>query len=82
MLLDTSAYAAFFRDYEEVKTAVRAASEIFLNPIVMGELRFGFLKGGRTAQNTKQLAEFLASPRCAVVVIDEDTAQRYAVIRD
>ena len=82
ILLDTSAYAAFFRDHEGVKSAVRAASEIFLNPIVMGELRSGFLKGARATENAKQLAQFLASPRCAVVVIDEDTAQRYAAIHD
>ena len=80
ILVDTSAYAAFFRDHEGVKDAVRTASEIFLNPIVLGELQSGFLKGGRATENAKQLAEFLASPRCAMVVIDEDTAHRYAVI--
>ena len=82
ILVDTSAYAAFFRDHEGVKAAVREASEIVLNPIMLGELRSGFLKGERATENEKQLANFLASPRCAVVVIDEDTAQRYAVIHD
>ena len=82
ILLDTSAYAAFFRDHTGVKTAIRAASAIFLNPIVIGELRSGFLKGTRATENTAQLAEFLASPRCAVVAIDEDTARRYGVIHD
>lgn len=80
VLLDTSAYAAFFRGHEGVRTAIRAASEIFLNPIVIGELRSGFLKGTRATENGEQLVQFLASPRCAVVVIDEDTAQRYAAI--
>ena len=70
------------QETDGVKTAVREAAEIFLNPIVMGELRSGFLKGGRATENAKQPAQFLASPRCAVVVIDEDTAQRYAVIHD
>ena len=82
ILLDTSAYAAFFRGHPEVKAAVRAASEIFLNTIVIGELQSGFLKGSRSAENTKQLALFKTSPRCTVGVIDEDTAQRYAVIHD
>ena len=82
ILVDTSAYAAFFRDHEGVKTAVRDASEVFLNPIVLGELGSGFLKGSRAAENQKQLEMFLASPRCAVLLIDDETAHRYAVIHD
>jgi tRNA(fMet)-specific endonuclease VapC len=53
---------------------------VFLSPIVLGELRSGFLKGGRPAENERQLGEFLASPRCRVPVIDDDTAHRYAAI--
>ena len=82
LLVDTSAYAAFFRDQPGVKTAVQEASEVFLSPIVLGELRSGFLKGGRPAENERQLGEFLASPRCRVPVIDDETAHRYAVIHD
>jgi len=82
LLLDTSAYAAFFRDHPGVKAEVQEASELFLSPIVLGELRSGFLKGGRRDENEKELQEFLASPRCAVPVIDEDTAHRYAAIHN
>lgn len=82
ILLDTSAYAAFLRDHPRVKAAVREAAEVFLSPIVLGELRAGFLKGSRPAENEKRLAEFLASPRCHVPAIDEETSHRYAVIHD
>ncbi len=82
LLVDTSAYAAFFRDHAAVKAAVQEALEVFLSPIVLGELRSGFLKGGRRAENERQLGEFLASPRCNVPVIDDDTAHRYAAIHD
>jgi tRNA(fMet)-specific endonuclease VapC len=82
LLLDTSAYAAFFRDHPGVKAEVREASELFLSPIVLGELRSGFLKGERRKQNEKELEEFLDSPRCGVPVIDDDTAHRYAAIHD
>lgn len=80
LLLDTSAYAAFFGDQAGVKAAVQEASELFLSPIVLGELRSGFLKGARPAENERQLREFLASPRCSVPVIDDETAHRYAAI--
>jgi len=82
LLLDTSAYAAFFRDHPGVKAEVREASELFLSPVVLGELRSGFLKGGRREENEKELQEFLASPRCGVPVIDDETAHRYAAIHD
>jgi tRNA(fMet)-specific endonuclease VapC len=82
LLLDTSAYAAFFRDHAGVKAEVQEASELFLSPIVLGELRSGFLKGARRAENEKELREFLASPRCSVPVIDDETSHRYAAIHD
>ena len=82
LLVDTSAYAAFFRDHPGVKAAVQEAFEVFLSPIVLGELRSGFLKGGRLAENERQLEEFLASPRCSVPAIDDDTAHRYAAIHN
>ena len=82
LLLDTSAYAAFFRDHPGVKAEVREASELFLSPVSLGELRSGFLKGGRREENEKELQEFLASPRCGVPVIDDETAHRYAAIHD
>jgi tRNA(fMet)-specific endonuclease VapC len=80
VLIDTSAYAAFFRNQAAVKAVVQEASEVFLSPIVLGELRAGFLKGARPVENERQLALFLASPRCGVPVIDDETAHRYAAI--
>lgn len=80
ILLDTSAYAAFLRDHPGVKTAVREAAEVFLSPIVLGELRAGFLRGSKPAENERRLADFLASPRCRVPAIDEETSHRYAAI--
>jgi tRNA(fMet)-specific endonuclease VapC len=82
VLVDTSAYAGFLRGHPGVKAAVQEASEIFVSPIVLGELRSGFLKGGRPVENERQLGEFLASPRCSVPVIDDETAHRYAAIHD
>lgn len=82
ILLDTSAYAAFFRNHEGARLAVQGATELHLSPIVLGELRAGFRKGDRLAANERQLGQFLASPRCRVPQIDEETAHRYAVIHD
>jgi tRNA(fMet)-specific endonuclease VapC len=82
IFLDTSAYAAFKRGHPQLRHRIREASQIQLNPIVLGELRAGFLKGTRQAANLAEMAEFLASPRVEVVAVDEETAIRYAVILD
>jgi len=80
VMLDTSAYSAYLRGNEEVKRAIREADEIFLNPVVLGELHAGFINGGKEKRNREILREFLASPRVQVAVIDEETSERYAAI--
>ncbi len=57
-------------------------SGVFLTPVVIGELLYGFLGGGLAEQNRDLLREFLDSERVEVLAVDEETAVRYAVIRD
>jgi predicted nucleic acid-binding protein len=80
VMLDTSAYSAFLRGNAEVHQALQAAEEIYLNPVVLGELSAGFARGGREKKNKDILREFLASPRVRIAVIDEETAERYVAI--
>jgi len=80
ILLDTSAYSNFMKGHLEIKLALREVDQIYLNPIILGELRAGFRKGHHRAKNEKELLTFLTSPRIKFVAIDEDTADRYAVI--
>lgn len=78
--LDTSAYSHFMRHRREVVEAVRAADEIRLSPIVLGELHSGFRHGNQQVQNEAELREFLASPRVRIIGVDEQTADCYAAI--
>ena len=80
ILLDTSAYSAFKRGHQELRYLIRKTSSIQLNAVTLGELRAGFLKGTRLAGNLEELADFLASPRVSIVLLDEATAERYAII--
>jgi len=80
IMLDTSAYSAYLRGNDEVRQALRAADEIYVNPVVLGELYAGFARGTRGKKNRGILREFLSSPRVQVAVIDEETAERYASI--
>lgn len=80
ILLDTSAYSWFMRGNQDVKEAIQLADSIAVNPIVLGELQAGFQHGKHVEKNHNTLKQFLASPRVHVVVMDEETAERYAVI--
>ncbi|MGI8784633.1 MAG: type II toxin-antitoxin system VapC family toxin [Acidobacteriota bacterium] len=80
VLLDTSAYSSFMRGHPELKVALQRAEEIFITPIVLGELHAGFLHGSRLKKNRRELEMFLSSPRVGVLSIDDETATRYALI--
>lgn len=80
IMLDTSAYSAYLRGNAEVKFALQEADEIYLNPVVLGELYAGFAHGGKEKKNREILRDFLASPRVQVAVIDVETAERYTAI--
>lgn len=80
LLLDTSAYSALFRGDEPAKEALRSADEVYLSPVIIGELLSGFGGGRRRAVNEAGLRDFLAEPRVRVVAVDEETSVRYAAI--
>lgn len=80
IILDTSAYSAFMRGRQEIKQALQLADSIAVNPIVLGELEAGFRYGRHFEKNRNTFRQFLSSPRVHVVSMDEETAERYAVI--
>ena len=80
ILLDTSAYSALFRKHQTAVQLVESAENLYLTPIVLGELMAGFLLGRRGEENERALQDFLQSPRVSVLGIDNETADRWAII--
>lgn len=82
VLPDTSAYSLAIRGHREIEEVLRQAETIFISPVMLGELHAGFRKSdsGRKLENT--LRTFLASERVRQIAIDQDTADRYAIITD
>lgn len=82
LLVDTSAYVAYFRGHRVIIEVLAHADALFINPVAIGELLAGFRKGTLHAENLARLEWFLASPRMSVLPIEAETADRYATIHD
>lgn len=81
--LDTSAYSWFRRGHEATVTEISRASWLGVPTIVLGELRTGFLLGGRARENEEALLEFLGHPVVEVLAVDDETSRLYAeIVRD
>jgi tRNA(fMet)-specific endonuclease VapC len=80
ILVDTNAYAAFKQGDADAISIIQWAPSIALNTIVLGELLGGFALGSREDVNSRELSEFLASPRVVVLPLDRITAAHYASV--
>lgn len=80
LVLDTSAYSAFRRGLTAATEAIQLAEMILVPTIVLGELFAGFDLGARAEQNRRELDNFLASSRVALLPVTRFTAERYALL--
>jgi tRNA(fMet)-specific endonuclease VapC len=76
--LDTSAYSHFRRGTPEVVGLIDRAEWIGVPAITVGELRTGFVRGDRRAENEAELARFLAHPVVSLVPVDGEVAHHFA----
>ena len=80
LLVDTSAYSAWLRGHRGIASELERATEIVFTPVVLGELRAGFVRSKRAARNEAQLVQVLGQGGVAVVDVTADTTHRYAHI--
>jgi tRNA(fMet)-specific endonuclease VapC len=82
LCLDTNTYSAFFAGKAQAVRIISKADQVWLPAPVLGELRAGFLKGSKSAENELLLQEFLASPHVHVIAVDEAVTRCYGKIFD
>ena len=80
ILLDTNRYTDMARGDESVIDIIESAENTFLPLVVLAELRAGFMRGSRLAENEKKLASFLSKPPVRVLIPDETTTFHFAAI--
>lgn len=68
------------RGHSEVVAALQEADEVCFNPVILGELLAGFMRGKRRKKNESELKMFLQSPRVKILDMNAETAERYAAI--
>lgn len=78
--LDTSAYSNFRRGNEEVAALLDRAELVGVSTTALGELRTGFVLGGRRQRNEAELDAFLDNPAVEVLHVDPETSRHYAEI--
>jgi predicted nucleic acid-binding protein len=78
--LDTSAYSHFMRGDHAAAAVIDRAEWLGLPAVALGELRVGFLLGGRRQQNEEKLLELLAAPVVEVVEVDDEVSRHYSEI--
>lgn len=80
LCLDTSAYSNFRRGNEGLSKLLDQAELVGVPTVALGELRTGFLLGGRKRQNETELEAFLGNPVVEVLPVDSEASRHYAEI--
>jgi tRNA(fMet)-specific endonuclease VapC len=80
LILDTNAYVGFKLGFPELVEYFTKAARLWMSPIVLGELMFGFRNGSRFSKNMEELNLFLSHPVVDTIHLTEITSDRYSRI--
>jgi tRNA(fMet)-specific endonuclease VapC len=76
--LDTNRFSDLLRGDSDLEEALERCREIFVPLNVLAELKAGFLRGSRVAENERLLRQLLAKPGVQVLLPSRQTAEYYA----
>ena len=81
VVLDTNVYSDW-RRYGHWNESISTADRVIVPAIVIGELRVGFLRGGKRGENEQKLDDFLRLAVVQVGVVGDATSQHYAILKN
>ncbi len=80
-MLDTNVYSDFAEGAPNAVDAIATHGQfLFIPSIVLGELRYGFMKGARREFNERKLRQIISRLKIEIINVDEDVAEKYAAI--
>ncbi len=81
LVLDTNIYCDYAEGLPDVVDAIATYGQSILIPsVVLGELFFGFMKGGRQQFNEKKLRQVVNRLKIEIIDVNTDVARKYATI--
>jgi tRNA(fMet)-specific endonuclease VapC len=80
LILDTNAYVGFKLGNTGLVDYLSQADIIFISPILLGELIFGFRNGSQLQRNMNELDQFLSHEAVEVIQLTDISADRYSRI--
>jgi len=80
LLLDTNRLSDALAEIDDVLTQLESAESLYVPSIALGEIRSGFLRGRRPADNEKRLSWFLSQNGVLTVGVDGAVSHRYAAL--
>ena len=78
-LLDTNIVIALFKNDDSVRSKIANSAEVFVPPIVLGELFYGAKHAGDVARHMRQVQDFARAS--TVLLCDVSTAEVYGEIK-
>ena len=79
-VLDTNIIIAFFKQDAAVLEHLKAADELFVPAVVLGELSYGARKSGKIQVNLERIRDFEAV--VSVLPVNAATADNYGIIKE
>jgi len=80
-VLDTNIYCDYAEGISETVDIIAKNNEnIYIPSIVIGELRYGFMKGSRWNFNNNKLRHVINRLNINIIDVDQDVAKKYAII--
>jgi predicted nucleic acid-binding protein len=80
VILDANGLSAFADGDVKLEPIMQTADQIAIPAIVPGEYRYGIRQSSNRKRYERWLAEAIAD--CRVLVVDEQTAEHYAEVRE